>query len=308
MPTQDVVINLIINHKPTPKEGYKIARVYLNLPFASEIFYRDFYVDSDNVDAPLHLSNYIPAIEGYEFICWKDSKGNTISESYGIKYDDMTEDLADKNEDNVWIYKGEYRKLELHMIEFRIDNKVVAYREFYDSSSVEIDAPTVELAEGEAFSGWKNFYLRLYLSPDSGKLSFYTGYYQTHEYSKMDFVFDGYIYREENALPVFVRYQEKDTAEGAGEEYEISANENSQLKFSKYLNGKEVECKLSVSCTIFEALESQDLVLENAVIEQGDTYIVTIPSVAELKTKLNLGEDDTIDCFIIELSPKIIGN
>lgn len=40
---------------------------------------------------------------------------------------------------DVCCYYGEYRRIELHIIEFRINNEVVAYREFYDFFKVKVD-------------------------------------------------------------------------------------------------------------------------------------------------------------------------
>lgn len=187
MPEKDVTVNVKFSTSAKP-ESYKTAKVYINLPYSDQpIFFKDYFLNEDNDVAPVYFN--IPTIEGYEFVCWKDEEGRSITENDGLKYSEM------KN--NVCNYYGEYRKIELHIIEFRINNEVVGYREFYDTYMVTVSAPTVTLSDGEQFSGWQHSFVKSFTMGNT--LLFYTGERDTYEYAKMDFVFNGYIYDSENA-------------------------------------------------------------------------------------------------------------
>lgn len=145
MPERDVAIYALCGTEYDPDETSKTASVYINSPYSSEpIFLRTHTV----IDG-FNVSFAVPPIEGYEFVGWRDKNGNIVADEYsGIYLDDM-------NGEDCCFY-GEYRKLELHIIEFRINNVVVGYQTFYDSSMVIASAPTVELADGEVFSDWMN--------------------------------------------------------------------------------------------------------------------------------------------------------
>lgn len=281
MPEKDVVVNVKYSTSAKP-ESCKTAKVYINLPYSNQpIFFKDYFLDEWNDDAPVYFD--APTIEGYEFVCWKDEKGQSISGSYGLHYSDMEKDVCN--------YYGEYRKVELHIIEFRINNEVVGYREFYDTYSVTVSAPAVTLSGGEEFSGWKNSLVKPYAMGDT--LLFYTGDYDTYEYAKMDFVFNGYIYRTEDAYHTLVTFQD-----GVGtSDYELFVNLGSEMKFDGSLDGTDVGYELIVHYGY-----SNEKALDGTVTRSDGEYIVSIPTLEELKTRLGIESAEEINFFEIVVS------
>lgn len=272
MPETDVIIGVKVK-QDVYEEEYKTANVYLNLPNVSQpVFYKTYkvYVSSDTF-----VVNFdIPKIDGYEFVCWKDEDGNPLDkpEYGGLTYSGMT-----KNECS---YYGEYRKLELHIIEFRINNEVVGYGEFYDSYSVIVKTPIVELQEGEEFSGWFNELVNPYYDELSNVVRFETGYRPEHEYAKTDFVFNGYIYRAEGAYEATLMENAYDEA------YKFHVNLDTQIKLSGMLNGHKV--KYEEVWISYNGGASVNLVYSDCVQKSGDEYIIIIPSFDKLKEILEV--------------------
>lgn len=283
MPEKDVAltIKLDIDYGDSVSgQSVRTAKVYLNLPYSNDpVFYKDYTLYSDyNDTAPVHFD--APAIVGYEFVCWKDSEGESISSTSGLKYSDMPNDTCN--------YYGEYRKLELHIIEFRINNEVVAYKEFYDSCIVLVDAPAVELKDGESFSGWHHEALNVWTT-ENGQLEFYLGEYETYEYAKTDFVFYGYIYNTENAHEVVLN---ENTVTDL---YSFYANLGSQIKLSKMLNGYEVSYELEVHY----GGTMVNFVDYDFVKDAGEEYIIDIPTLEELEEITGISGEDGITSFVI---------
>lgn len=287
MPERDVSIILLCEYE-YPSENPanpKTASVYINSPYSSDpVFLMDYTIDSD--EAPKYFD--IPIINGYEFVGWNDENGNIVADENNGIY------LSDMNGKDCNFY-GEYRKIELHMIEFRLNNVVIGYQKFYDSSQVSITAPTITLADGEVFSGWKNIYVNPYTSGNS--LSFNTGETGTHEYAGMDFIFNGYICNEENRYSITVKYPSDDEY---GLRYDFETNENATINLSPYESGQEYTYLLHAyyyyaddeSYTVYD-------VCIDAVVKDNGQYIITIPSVASVKEAV--GTDSEIELSYFEI-------
>lgn len=280
MPEKDVMISVKVQDF-TYDESFKTAKAYINSPFSSEpVLYKEYTVYSGaNETAPVYFD--APAIAGYEFVCWKDENGQSISTSQGLKYSDMLKDVC--------CYYGEYRRLELHIIEFRINNEPVAYREFYDSFIVTVDLPVIELKDGEAFSGWYNEFLHI-LYPEEGYAEFDLGEQEAHRYAGTDFIFNGYIYNTENSYKVVLNenvYTEL---------YSFYVNLGTQIKLSRMLNGYDVSYELQVNYGDGYQMSFVDYDL---IVQSGEEYIISIPSLEELKTILEISDGTEIQCFCI---------
>ncbi len=290
MPDRDVVINLIshLTSSGEPMEGYLTASVYIESPHHTEpIFYKDYIID--NNDGPVYFD--VPEIVGYEligFIC--NTEGiKSCNDHSGLKLDDM------KGENRIFYAK--YRKLERHVAEFRINNQVVGYREFYDSYEVVIDTPVVTLNEGEAFTGWKNLYLKPMTTMNT--LLFYTGERDTHEYTGMDFVFNGYIYNTENSILTNIIYPEA-TYESS---YEIDVNAGSVIRLKSTHNDAQIEYELLVNYNAGVDVQQESFIID-AIEKQGDEYVITIPTVEKIIELF--GEDATINYF--DIKAKYVNN
>lgn len=258
MPERDVAIYGLCGSDYV-EEGttFKTASFYINSPYGGDpIFVRDYRVTSGNTELA------IPAIEGYELVCWRDEDGNTLPRNTGMYLSDMN------GEDHT--YYGEYRKLELHMIEYRLNNVTVGYAEIYDYDDVVISPPTVDLADGEVFSGWMNSYITI---EKDGKLLYLTAVY---EYPGIDFVFNGYIYNEEAPYDIYLVYNPGGDDEF---EYEFHTNENATINVSPYENGQEYTYLLYAiyNYTDDETYTYYDICIDSVVKDNGQ-YVITIPT------------------------------
>lgn len=280
MPARNVMVSVKVKYYDYDQSS-KTAKVYINSPYSNEpVLYKDYTVYSEyNHIAPVYFD--APAIEGYEFVCWKDENGETITENQGVCYEDMGKDVCS--------YYGEYRKIELHIIEFRINNEIVAYREFYDFCEVTVDAPVIELKEGEDFSGWFNDFLRPWVT-DEGTIRFYVGDRETHQYSGMDFVFNGYIYNTENAYEVVLNENDSNDL------YTFYVNLGGQIKLNRMLNGYEVSYQLEVS---YGSGFTTNFIDYDFVTQTSEEYVINIPTLEQLKTILKISDETEITCFRI---------
>ena len=176
MPARDVVVNLMSQAISTSLGSGKTASVYINSPYSDEpVFLMDYNINSDENQVYFDA----PQIAGYEFIGWKDEDGNIVAgDNLGIT-------LSDMNGINRKFY-GEYRKVELHIIEFEVDGDIVAFRAFYDTYIVEVTSPEVEVGPFEELYWYNDFFET---TIENGKVLFNTGDRMTYQYAKQDFIF-----------------------------------------------------------------------------------------------------------------------
>lgn len=280
MPEKDVIINLKYNVKATLEEELEelYASVYIDLQNSEPLFYQDYLIYSKDA----HIYFDYPTIEGYEFIGFTDGETGFAHDSNGITYDDM-------NGTNRSFY-AKYRKLELHVAEFRINNQVVGYQTFYDTFTVTINSPTITLSEGEKFTGWNNLYIKVFNNENS--ISFTTGERYQHTGAKKDFIFEGYIYQEENSYQASLIYQQGE----AQYTYDFDTNLGSTIKLNQFHNAKQVEYQLFVNYTLDG--ETEQLQLETFTLENRE-YLIVIPTLEELKTLLT--ENVRINNFEIKM-------
>lgn len=262
MPERNVAVYMVSGVEFTADETSKTASFYINSPYGGDpIFVRDYTVTGGNTELA------VPVIEGYELICWRDEDGNTLPRNSGMYLSDMN------GEDHT--YYGEYRKLELHMIEYRLNNVTVGYTEIYDYDEVLISPPTVDLADGEVFSDWMNSCITI---EKDGKLRYLTAVY---EYPGMDFVFNGYIYNEENPYNIYLVYL---SGGDDGFEYEFRTNENATINVSPYENGQEYTYLLYAvyNYTDDETYTNYDICID-AVVKDNGQYVITVPTESIVK-------------------------
>lgn len=286
MPKCNVAVYMLsgVEFKDTDGTAKKVS-TYIYSPYGGDpIFLRDYTV----IDGVRFSLSY-PEIEGYAFVCWKDQNGNIIGDKNVIY-------LRDINGEDCCLY-GEYRKLELHVIEYRLNNVTVGYEEVYDYNLVLLDPPTVALADGEAFSGWLN----LYIKPEVDEQ--YTYLTTLYEYAGMDFIFNGYIYNEENAYYVCLIYP---LGGEDGLYYEFYTNENATINISPYEGGQEYTYRF-FACYYYTDEEKgykNDEICIDVIVKDNDQYVITVPTAASvlqaIRETVETDQEITVSYFIIE--------
>ena len=185
MPAHDVVVNLMSQPISTSSGSGKTASVYINSPYSeAPVFFMDYDINSD--ETPVYFD--VPQIAGYEFIGWKDEDGNIVAgDNLGIR-------LSDMNGANRKFY-GEYRKVELHIIAFALEDdtleegyRLVAYRTFYDTYIVEVTSPEVDVPPYTELR-WECVDVETIYDEVNGTVSFNTGDRMSYDYAKLDFLF-----------------------------------------------------------------------------------------------------------------------
>lgn len=255
MPENNVYLNAL---SYSEEIGYN-AKVYITTPFASEpLFYRNYIVYSDLI--PTYFD--APQIEGLEFVGWQDVNGKAVD---GVSLSDM------KQSDQ--IYYGIYRKVELHVIKFVLNNEVYKYEYYYNTYEVSVPDVEIELKENEEFSGWQN----LFVNPSShgGNIYFYIDDPDNIDY---DLVFFGYTYASDAVYCL---------------NFDIFKNNDNVGPFEIYVDGGD-ELKLAKTCNDFEIAyqviikvsNQDDSVIDistSALTEFDDYYLLTIPTTEKLQ-------------------------
>lgn len=286
MPQRNVVINLKMKTEVEHESEFVTASTFITSPVDIETVLFEQYKVYDNHSV---VFSY-PTIEGYEFVCWKDENGNVVA------HDKLAVDFEKMNGQDCNFY-AEYRKLEVHVAEFRIDNQIVGYREFYDSFEVSINAPLVSLEEGQVFTGWQNLYVSAVC--EGNILTFSTGDRNTHENAKKDLVFVGFTYVEEDSYALTISYPDGD--------YETRVNNYFDMVLDRFYNDVEVEYELSVKYSI-NGGEIVEIVVKNAVTLNNGEFVVFL-NISNFCESLKQTDSDTVQIttFVLRATEKVWG-
>lgn len=269
MPDYDVTLNTCYREKILEENGGYIASVYILSPMTNEeVYYDQYQVYTNN---PVYFT--YPEIEGYSFVCWRDSDGNEYDEYNGVELDMM----GGNNKKFVGIYEKKTKQIAT----FRIDGEVYCYQVFDSYKRAIVPMPNVKLQDNKLISCWFN---------DNTQIN-YSLYLYDEKLIGVDLIFDAITYDTQCSMNLNISFGEEEFELINIDESGVSYSENTKFVINNSYFDKKYQVKLVLN--YYVDMECMELDLTTLFVKvNGDIVEITIPTSSELSSEYNINFDE----------------